>query len=75
MKLRKIELLSNYYEDVRNICSASVITKDYKILPIEENMGDRIRYDEFFYDWSLVEAGNFEYQDNNVSNYGNGGVN
>jgi hypothetical protein len=75
MKLRKIELLSNYYEDVRNICSASVITKDYKILPIEEIMGDRYSYDAFFYDWSIDEAGNYENQDNNVSNYGNGGVN
>ncbi len=68
MKLRKIELLSNYYEDVRNICSASVITKDYKILPIEEIMGDRYSYDAFFYDWSIDEAGNYENQDNNVSN-------
>lgn len=75
MKLRKIELLSNYYEDVRNICSASVITKDYKILPIEEIMGDRYSYDSFFYDWSLDEVGNYENQGNNVSNYGNGGVN
>ncbi len=75
MKLRKIELLSNYYDDVRNICSTSVITKDYKILPIKEIMGDRYSYDTFFYDWSLDEADNYENQSNNVSNYGNGGVN
>ena len=40
----------------------------YKILPIEEIMGDRYSYDSFFYDWSLDEADNYENQSNNVSN-------
>ena len=36
LKLRKLELLSTYYSDVRNICTSHVITTDYKLLPITE---------------------------------------
>ncbi len=36
LSLRKITLLTNYYKDVRNICSSHVITDDYTLLPISE---------------------------------------
>ena len=36
LTLRKIELLSAYYADVRNICTSHVITEDYTLLPINE---------------------------------------
>ena len=36
LTMRKIELLSAYYTDVRNICTSHVITEDYTLLPINE---------------------------------------
>ena len=38
LTLRKITLLTNYYKDVRNICTSHVITDDYTLLPISEIM-------------------------------------
>ena len=38
LTLRKITLLTNYYQDVRNICTSHVITDDYTLLPISEIM-------------------------------------
>ena len=38
LTLRKITLLTNYYQDVRNICTSHVITDDYTRLPISEIM-------------------------------------
>ena len=38
LTLRKIALLTNYYQDVRNICTSHVITDDYTLLPISEIM-------------------------------------
>ena len=34
LTLRKITLLSDYYDDVRNISTSHVITADYTMLPI-----------------------------------------
>lgn len=36
LTLRKIDLLSTYYSDVRNISTSHVITADYTLLPIRE---------------------------------------
>ena len=38
LTLRKITLLTNYYQDVRNICTSHVKTDDYTRLPISEIM-------------------------------------
>lgn len=38
LTLRKITMLTNYYKDVRNICTSHVITDDYTLLPISEIM-------------------------------------
>ena len=43
LTLRKITLLSNYYADVRNICTSHVITADYTLLPIAEIMTEGYR--------------------------------
>lgn len=47
--LRRIELLSRYYGDVRNISTGYVITGDYTLLPIQEVMTEGydqyVRYD------------------------------
>ena len=36
LKLRKLELLTTYYANVRNISTSYVITEDYTLLPIAE---------------------------------------
>lgn len=38
LTLRKIDILTEYYSDVLNICTSHVITKDMKLLPIKEVM-------------------------------------
>lgn len=43
LTLRKITLLSNYYADVRNICTSHVITADYTLLPLSEIMTEGYR--------------------------------
>ncbi len=47
--LRKINLLTNYYSDVRNISTGYVITEDFTMLPVKEVMAqgytDYIQYD------------------------------
>lgn len=58
LKLRKLELLSTYYKDVRNICTSHVITADYTLLPISEVITEGYReyskYDctNFYRDYS-----------------------
>lgn len=46
LTLRKLELLSRYYDNVLNICTSHVITTDYKLLPIGEIMTEG--YDKYF---------------------------
>ena len=46
LTLRKIELLTKYYNDVRNICTSHVITNDYTLLPINEVITEG--YPEYF---------------------------
>ena len=49
LKLRRLELLSTYYDDVKNISTSHVITADYTMLPIMEVITDGyseyIKYD------------------------------
>ena len=45
LTLRKLDLLSTYYKDVRNICTSHVITSDYTLLPIREIITEG--YDEY----------------------------
>ena len=40
LKLRKIDLLTAFYGDVRNISTSHVITVDYTMLPIAEVLTD-----------------------------------
>ena len=57
LTLRKIDLLSNYYSDVRNISTSHVITADYTMLPITEIITDGYnkysKYDcnKFYWDY------------------------
>lgn len=48
--LRKIDILSNFYEDVRFITNDYVITKDYTMLPIKELLGKDYDPNKFYYD-------------------------
>ena len=48
--LRKIGILSCFYEDVRNIMDDYVITEDYTMLPIKELLGKDYNPNEFYYD-------------------------
>lgn len=62
LALRRIDILTEYYSDVLNICTSHVITKDMKLLPIKEVMtqgyGDYITYDPCgFYRGVLNENG------------------
>ena len=58
LTLRKLTLLSNYYSDVRNICTSHVITDDYTLLPISEiiteGYSEYFKYDcdRFYWDYS-----------------------
>lgn len=58
LKLRKLELLSAFYGDVRNISTSHVITADYTMLPITEviteGYGKYSKYncDRFYWDYS-----------------------
>lgn len=40
VKLRKLDLLTAFYGDVRNISTSHVITEDYTMLPIAEVLTD-----------------------------------
>lgn len=40
VKLRKLDLLTAFYSDVRNISTSHVITEDYTMLPIAEVLAD-----------------------------------
>ena len=48
--LRKIDILSNFYEDVRFITNDYVITEDYTMLPIRELLGKDYDPNKFYYD-------------------------
>lgn len=48
--LRKIGILSCFYEDVRNIMDDYVITEDYTMLPIKELLGKDYDSNKFYYD-------------------------
>lgn len=48
--LRKIDILSNFYEDVRCITDDYVITEDYTMLPIRELLGKDYDPNKFYYD-------------------------
>lgn len=52
-KLKKIELLSKYYNEVATITQSYVITKDYTILPIKEIIPSENKYTE--YDFGDIE--------------------
>lgn len=57
-RVRKIELLSAFYGDVRNISTSHVITDDYTLIPINEVMNEGyseyMKYDcrAFYWDYS-----------------------
>lgn len=57
LTLRRIDLLSTYYSDVRNISTGYVITADYTMLPIQEviteGYSEYVRYDcnKFYWDY------------------------
>lgn len=48
--LRRINILSNFYEDVRFITNDYVITEDYTMLPIKELLGKDYNPNKFYYD-------------------------
>lgn len=48
--LRKIDILSNFYEDVRFITNDYVIAEDYTMLPIKELLGKDYDPNKFYYD-------------------------
>ena len=48
--LRKIDILSNFYEDVRFITNDYVVTEDYAMLPIKELLGKDYDPNKFYYD-------------------------
>ena len=58
VKLRKLELLTAFYGDVRNISTSHVITEDYTMLPIAEVLTDGYgayqKYDpcRFYWDYN-----------------------
>ena len=58
VKLRKLDLLTAYYKDVRNISTSHVITEDYTMLPIAEVLTDGYdayqKYDpcRFYWDYN-----------------------
>ena len=58
VKLRKLELLTAFYGDVRNISTSHVITEDYMMLPIAEVLTDGYgayqKYDpcRFYWDYN-----------------------
>lgn len=58
LRLRKLELLSAYYADVRNISTSHVITEDFTMIPITEVLTDGYgayqKYDpcRFYWDYS-----------------------
>ena len=58
LKLRKIDLLTAFYGDVRNISTSHVITEDYTMLPIAEVLTDGYgayqKYDpcRFYWDYN-----------------------
>ncbi len=58
LTLRKLELLSAYYGDVRNICTSHVITEDYSLLPITEvitegySKNSKYNCSSFYWDYS-----------------------
>ncbi len=55
--LKKIELLSKYYGDVLTVTQTSVITKDYKILPLTEIIPAENKYSKYdFGDIEIPEA-------------------
>lgn len=58
LKLRELQLLTNYYSDVRNICTSHVITDDYTLLPIEEVITDGynqyVKYDCSGFYWDYI---------------------
>lgn len=54
---KKIELLSKYYGDVLTVTQTSVITKDYKILPLTEIIPAENKYSKYdFGDIEIPEA-------------------
>lgn len=59
LKLRKLDLLSKYYDDVCNICTSYVITKDYKLLPIKEviteGYNEYMGYDCYGFYWNYID--------------------
>lgn len=48
--LRKIGILSCFYEDVRFIIDDYVVTEDYTMLPIKDLLGNDYNPNEFYYD-------------------------
>ena len=48
--LREIDILSNFYEDVRFITNDYVIAEDYTMLPIRELLGKDYDPNKFYYD-------------------------
>ena len=58
LKLRKLDLLTAFYSDVRNISTSHVITEDYTMLPIAEVLTDGYgayqKYDpcRFYWDYN-----------------------
>lgn len=48
--LRKIDILSNFYEDVRFITNDYVVTEDYTMLPIKELLEKDYNPNKFYYD-------------------------